>query len=286
VTSQEDSLTLTIGSTAGLTATFSPDSGGTGVVINEINYNSSAQFDPGDWIELYNGTRQGIDISGWHFTDSDPAHLFTFPAGTIMGPDQYLVLAEDSALFASCFPDVQNSLGRMGFGLSGSGESMKLMDGASRTIDSLEYDDQAPWPTEADGLGATLELVNPATDNALGTHWQASAGHGSPGRRNTVSTPVDGKKDTPVPTSYALAQNYPNPFNPTTTIEYRIALGGFVSLKVFDVLGQEIATLFEGHCEPGSHVATFNGGNRPSGVYVYRLTAGAFVETRTLILVK
>jgi hypothetical protein len=287
VSSQEDSLTLTIGSTTGLTATFAPDTGSAiGVVINEINYNSSGQFDPGDWIELYNGSRQSIDIGGWKFTDSDPAHLFTFPAGTILASDQYMVLAEDSILFTSCFPAVHNYLGRMGFGLSGSGESMKLMDATLRVIDSLEYDDQAPWPVEADGLGATLELVNPASDNTLGSSWKASVGHGSPGKKNTASTSADGKNGSPVPNEYALGQNYPNPFNPTTSIEYHIARGGFVSLQVYDGLGQIVATLFEGKREPGSYVAAFNGQNLASGVYLYRLTANTYVATKKLILMK
>jgi hypothetical protein len=153
-------------------------------------------------------------------------------------------------------------------------------------MDSLEYDDQAPWPTEADGLGATLELVNPASDNTLGTNWKASLGHGSPGKKNTVSASVGVKNDSPVPSSYSLAQNYPNPFNPITTIEYHIAQRGFVSLKVHDVLGQEVATLFEGEREPGRYVAAFDGHNHASGVYLYRLTANTFVETKKLILMK
>jgi hypothetical protein len=287
VSSQEDSLTLTIGSTTGLNATFAPDTGSTiGVVINEINYNSSSQFDPGDWIELYNGGRQSIDISGWTFTDSDPAHGFVFPAGTVLGSDRYVVLAEDSGSFVSRFPDVHDFFGQMGFGLSGSGESIKLMDATLRVPDSLEYDDQAPWPVEADGLGATLELVNPASNNALGSSWKASAGHGSPGKKNSVNTSAGGNNGVSVPNAYALGQNYPNPFNPITSIEYQIARSGFVSLKVYDGLGQVVATLFEGEREPGSYVAAFDGQNLASGVYLYRLTANTYVATKKLILMK
>jgi hypothetical protein len=287
VTSQDDSLTLNVGSTTELTAAFSPDgSSAIGIVINEINYNSSAQFDAGDWIELYNGSKQNVDIGGWTFTDSDPTHLYTIPSGTTLGSDQYLVLAEDSVLFTSRFPDVKNYLSRMGFGFSGSGESMKLMNEAFLTIDSLEYDDQTPWPTEADGLGATLELVDPASDNTLGSNWKASAGHGSPGKKNSVTTSVDTESGSPIPASYALAQNYPNPFNPTTTIEYQIPTGGFVSLKVYDVLGQEVATLFEGERGPGRYSAAFSGQNCASGVYLYRLTANTFVESKRLLLMK
>ena len=64
-------------------------------------------------------------------------------------------------MFTSCFPDVKNYLGGMGFGLSGSGESMKLMNDAFSTIDSLEYDDQAPWPTEADGSRCDIGIGGP-----------------------------------------------------------------------------------------------------------------------------
>ena len=220
-------------------------------MINEINYNSSALFNAGDWIEFYNGGTQPVDISGWHYSDSDPAHIFTFPAGTTIGPDQYVVLVEDSSLFRSCFPGTQRIYGNTGFGLSGSGESMKLMDGAFHTVDSLAYDDESPWPTEPDGAGATLELVDPASNNTLGTSWKASVGHGTPGAKNSVSTSLDVTVTSAVPASYALAQNYPNPFNGTSQIEFRIAHAGVVSLKVFDVLGQEVVTLFEGRCEPG-----------------------------------
>ena len=280
-------MTLSIGSAATVTATFSPDAADTiGVVINEINYNSSLQFNAGDWIELYNGGRKPVDIGGWHYTDSDPAHVFTFPAGTTIGPDQYLVLVEDSSLFRSCFPGAQRIYGNTGFGLSGSGESMKLMDGASLTVDSVAYDDVSPWPTEPDGAGATLELVDPASDNTLGTSWKASLAHGTPGMRNSVSTSLDVTAASAAPVSYALAQNYPNPFNPTTRIDYQIAHAGVVSLKVYDVLGREVATLFEGRSVPGRYAAAFNGSDLASGVYVYRLTVNDYVESRKLVLMK
>jgi hypothetical protein len=287
VTSISDSLMLTLGTTTGLTALFSPDTAGSaGLVINEINYNSSPQFNAGDWIELLNDSKQSIDVSGWKFTDSDPTHLFSFPAGTVLGAGGYLVVAEDTSLFHACFPDVHNVVGSLGFGFSGSGESMKLMNATFQTVDSLEYDDQAPWPTEPDGLGPTLELVSPRNDNRLGTSWKASSGHGSPGKINTVVTSTDQRTDTPVPSAYGLSQNYPNPFNPTTTIHYQLPRDHYIIIKVYDLLGREVAVLVNGEIAAGVHEVTFDGTGLGSGVYLCRMTAGNFIETKKLMMVR
>jgi endo-1,4-beta-xylanase len=89
-----------------------------------------------------------------------------------------------------------------------------------------------------------------------------------------------------LPKEFALGQNYPNPFNPTTQIAYSIAQSGHVSLKVYDLLGKEVAILFDGMRQPGRYIAIFNGARLASGVYFYRLQSGKFVETKKLILMK
>jgi hypothetical protein len=87
-------------------------------------------------------------------------------------------------------------------------------------------------------------------------------------------------------TSYGLQQNYPNPFNPSTRIKFSIPQSEFVSLKVFDILGNEVATLVNEQRAPGAYEVSFDAGNLASGVYVYTLTAGDFVQTRKLMLMK
>ncbi|MCS7012284.1 MAG: T9SS type A sorting domain-containing protein [Chloroherpetonaceae bacterium] len=89
-----------------------------------------------------------------------------------------------------------------------------------------------------------------------------------------------------MPHGFALEQNYPNPFNPTTHIKYSLPQTAQVSLKVFDILGREVATLVSARQAAGVYVATFNAANLPSGMYFYRLQAGAFSETRKMTLVK
>jgi hypothetical protein len=96
-----------------------------------------------------------------------------------------------------------------------------------------------------------------------------------------------------VPRNFVLWQNYPNPFNPTTEIVYTVAATGdqtsganHVRLVVYDLLGREVAVLVDQRQLPGSYRVTFGGSSLPSGVYFYRLTAGAFVQTRRMVLVR
>ncbi len=87
-------------------------------------------------------------------------------------------------------------------------------------------------------------------------------------------------------TDYALSQNYPNPFNPVTTINYQIPKDGFVSLKVYDILGKEIATLVNSDKAQGKYTVEFDGSRFASGMYIYKLQSGDFVETRKMMLLK
>jgi hypothetical protein len=80
------------------------------------------------------------------------------------------------------------------------------------------------------------------------------------------------------PADFRLSQNYPNPFNPATMIEYTVKQAGVVSLKVFNTLGQEVATLLDGNVVAGTHQVRFDGASLPSGVYVYRMQAGSYSE--------
>ena len=88
------------------------------------------------------------------------------------------------------------------------------------------------------------------------------------------------------PSEFSLEQNYPNPFNPTTSIQYAVISRQFVSLKVYDVLGNEVATLVNKEMQVGSYEAEFDGSELTSGVYFYKLQAGNFIKTKKMILIK
>ena len=88
------------------------------------------------------------------------------------------------------------------------------------------------------------------------------------------------------PQGYHLSHNFPNPFNPTTEIRYQISEVSHVTLKVFDMLGREVATLVNAEMKPGSYMVTWDASGFPSGTYFYKLTAGEFVETKKLLLLR
>ncbi len=92
--------------------------------------------------------------------------------------------------------------------------------------------------------------------------------------------------ETRMPSAFMMAQNYPNPFNPTTTIRYDLLKQSRVSLKLFNLLGQEVMILVDTEQSAGRYSVELNGQNLASGVYCYRLQAGSFVETKKLAIVK
>lgn len=92
--------------------------------------------------------------------------------------------------------------------------------------------------------------------------------------------------DRRIPSALELLQNYPNPFNLSTRLAFRIPKSAFVTLKVFDVLGREVATVVHEEMQPGTYEVTWDASDVPSGVYFYRLISGPFVETKKLIVLK
>ena len=99
---------------------------------------------------------------------------------------------------------------------------------------------------------------------------------------NSVTDADDDK----LPSKFSLEQNYPNPFNPTTSISYQLTAFSHVMLKVYDLLGREVATLVDEMKQPGRYEVKFNGSNISSGTYFYRLQAGDFISTKKLVLMK
>lgn len=99
---------------------------------------------------------------------------------------------------------------------------------------------------------------------------------------------IDSGSEKDNPKVFALDQNYPNPFNPGTSIQYAVSGRQFVSLKVYDVLGKEIATLVDEYKEAGTYNVEFTINNLQlsSGIYFYKLQAGSFIETKKMILMK
>jgi hypothetical protein len=102
--------------------------------------------------------------------------------------------------------------------------------------------------------------------------------------RSGITSLADNMVD--LPETFSLAQNYPNPFNPVTIIEFNLPHSGYTSLKIFNLLGQEVAELVSDNLSSGTHTYQFDAGNLASGVYIYRLETEGFAEMKKMILMK
>ena len=160
------------------------------LVINEVSYNplgddATVQL---EFIELHNRGAAAVDLAGHRLVFG--AEPFVFPAGSSIPPGGYVVVAESkSALLAATGVSTPYEWAGLVTGLSNGGEPIDLLAPGSSLLDHVAYDDDPPWPTAADGNGPTLELVNPALDNALASSWLASSStHGTPGTQNGVFT--------------------------------------------------------------------------------------------------
>jgi hypothetical protein len=97
---------------------------------------------------------------------------------------------------------------------------------------------------------------------------------------------VDDQPRPALPVQYTLEQNYPNPFNPSTTIQFALPQQHEVRLTVYNMLGQEVATLVNGVMEAGVHTMKFDASRLASGVYLYRIQSGSYTMTRSMLLIK
>ncbi|TVQ74784.1 MAG: T9SS C-terminal target domain-containing protein, partial [Balneolaceae bacterium] len=116
-----------------------------------------------------------------------------------------------------------------------------------------------------------------------------SSGGGSPTPLPTsIANPdeYDNDDHRELPQLITLGQNYPNPFNPTTTISFTMAEAGDVTLSVYDLLGRRVGILQNGRLSPGTHTSVFDARHLSSGIYLYRIEAAGFTESRKMMLLK
>lgn len=201
--------------------------------------------------------------------------------------DQYTFKTNQS----SSLWDAHNQCKPAFFAVVGVGMKYNALDSLVRYADSLNQDDFTPdsWSR----FTAVLSSARVARDQNYSNAVSADTALGLAGDTLQtaiddlvmISSGVDGTGGNS-PTAVVLGQNYPNPFNPTTLIRYDIPETREVRLVVYDLLGREVAVLVNEKQGPGSHQVRLIADGLPSGVYLYRLTAGSFVQTKRMVLLK
>lgn len=162
---------------------------GMALVFSEIMYHPiedpATGDEPLEFIELYNNRAVSEDLGGWAFTNGIE---YTFPAGTLLGPKSYLVVARDPNALAAAY-DIQGVLGPYTGKLSNDGERVELSNAAGMIVLSVRYDDSNPWPVSADGAGHSLILAKLGGDPEQAQSWSASSYlAGTPGSADQAQT--------------------------------------------------------------------------------------------------
>jgi hypothetical protein len=166
----------------------------------------------------------------------------------------------------------------------------------SDRVRSFTYGDNTLWigidrinkfnPVTGEYLG-NLEIPGFATDIFFNNKfWSYNESDNSISIYNPTTVGVEENNNLSIPEDFSLAQNYPNPFNPNTTIVYNLPVSSDVMLKVYDVLGREVATLVNEEKAAGNYQVEFDASNLSSGIYYYTITAGDFHQTKKLVLLK
>jgi hypothetical protein len=256
----------------------------TSLKITEINYHpldgDTLSDDEYEFLELKNTGSTKLVLTGTYFENGI---TYVFPEGSSLDAGKYLVLASNSKEF-------KNRYGFSPFGtysgkLDNGGERLTLCAATGDTVFSMVYDDKSPWPEKADGGGYSLVVINPDGDLDDPGNWRVSYRiNGSPGEDDVQSTLV--QDEILPPSAFKLEQNYPNPFNPVTNFRFSIKEYSSVSLKIYDMLGREVAVILNQKMNPGTHTVKFNASDLASGVYIARLQSGTSMAAVKISLLK
>jgi hypothetical protein len=257
------------------------------LVINEIMYHPQIAGQS-EWIELYNPNDQGVALNGFQLSDGGMNNLFSFGEDIVIDPRGYLVIAGDSELFQNehasdiyftgSFNDGEN-----GFKLSNEGESIILKNHEGELEDIVQYDDQAPWPLAADGMGPSLQLLAPDLDNNHYSNWFTSSGIPySPGAANGGNS--SGVKR--ILQERAL-QLYPNPAGKEIFLDLNEETGTRLELGIFSLSGTRLNN-FIYHVAGGGETLSWQHQIAQPGAYILRILVKGpgyqYQESHLLIL--
>lgn len=203
-----------------------------------------------------------------------------------------------SSVFASLDPVAIESVG-YDFLRSEFTSARNVDDGAGTYVQKPAADDYlhqaadpSQWPAgikydpENDGIYLTSLGVHEHWNNEIDKQYSRDLGTGSGIELIKILNYTDVEKENDIPTSFQLSQNFPNPFNPSTVITYTLPKEGLVTLKVYNEIGEEVATLVNGFLSAATYKVTFDASRLATGVYIYTLTSGNYSLSKKMILLK
>ena len=211
-----------------------------------------------DWVEIYNRGTESFDLSGCFLSDERGDNTkWKFPQEAFLEPGEFLVVYEDV----------------LGFSFSSEGDDVIMLTASDSTtgLDFYDFNQQLADKSEGrfpDGVNSWNTFNDP-----------------TPGALNSQLTGIEENNDI-VPTEFVLGQNYPNPFNPSTQITVSLPESGNYSLRIYNMLGQEVAVLLSDQVSAGTHTFNFDASNLTSGIYFYNFSGNNYSQTKKMMLLK
>jgi len=268
VDSNEEEINVDVYEEIEITAHFVEDQTPTdlNIVINEINYKSSDEFNSDDWIELYNPNSYSVNISNWILADDNDANTYVFPENTIIQEESYLVIVKDIDDFSASFSEISNYVGEFDFGLSSSSDAIRIFNSEMVIQDEVYYTSSFPWPDLGNGDGYTLELISPSLDNSLPESWTNFNEYGSPNEVNSPTASINNIEQ-------IKAVLWPNPVENSLNITLNIDYSTTYSIDLFDLKGVNLKTIFNGNLGLGDININYQTGNLSAGIYLIKISS-------------
>lgn len=212
-------------------------------------------------------------VAGYAYNNEDTAsvswNIFTSPL-VILNADTVQIIPDTPFTYqVKVYNHYQDTLS---FSLANLPDSLNLsIDSATGLITGT-----IPQTTKDTVYNFTIKVVNMDISRGDSLNFKLIVSGSVTGIENSGSLPL----------TFSLSQNYPNPFNPATTINYAVPEAGLVTLKIYDILGREVRTLVNGEKSPGRYSVNFDASALASGIYIYRITAGAYSSVKKMVLLK
>ena len=254
------------------------DNGGDGINIASGDGTSLTEN------RIYNNGRLGIDLGDDGVTANDIGDADLGANMLQNRPELTLATAETGIIegLYSSFPDqtyVIEFFSSPVCDASGSGEGEVFLGSAEVTTDGTGTVSFSIVVPNEIAIGESITATATATGEQRDTSEFSAC-------LTAISTSIERNSDAEIPQDFTLGQNYPNPFNPVTTISFGLSRAEFVTIEVFNLLGKRVEVLVTEWKEPGEYTVPFDGGALPSGIYLYRMTAGSFTSSKQLTLLK
>ncbi|MCF8261511.1 MAG: lamin tail domain-containing protein [Melioribacteraceae bacterium] len=284
--------------------------------IGDANGDQTRDSRSDEFIEFYNRGASAIDLSGYQILETNGIPIYTFPGGTTLNPEQFVVvfgnirptglganLSQDAIYLSVNAVDdnagFDNGQGKSN--LSQASDAVILVNPAnSDTLVEVFWGEATAltgnaiyfgFPNTVSGLTISGSIDQSVTRKINSSKWDThtyitknETSYFSPGIDAPLTTDI--KKSEGLPETYKLAQNYPNPFNPATNITFAIPNTEKVSLRIYDVLGREVATLVNKELGAGNYTFNWNASALASGIYFYKLNTASFSTVKKMMLLK